>query len=428
MKIVILDGQTKKENKKWTQYVSSVAANLKKHNHEVNHFVLKDLKINHCTGCFNCWMKTPGICVFDDDSREINRAVIQADFVLWASPLLMGFPSHYLKDKMDRSIPLIHPYFEVVNGEAHHLSRYPKYPLNGLLLQGDKDEPEDDLRLVSQIFSRTMLNLKSRLTFSATTNTPVVDLVSKIENTHNLTYQKQPRFIVKELACVNSPKKLLVVNGSPRGPRGNTPVMLKKCMDGFLSSEGTQAEMLHLVQVKDKEKAVAAYRDADCVLLGFPLYTDCMPGIVKEFMESLGKVKNHKDNPAMGFLVQSGFPEAAHSRHVEQYLISFAEKMHSPYLGTLVRGGCEGVRLMPESMHRKMFSTLSKLGVELAQQGGFNQKTIRSLVSVEKYSPIFLPLFKLAIKMPFMQMYWNNQLKKNDAFDKRFDQPYLPSG
>jgi len=45
-----------------------------------------------------------------------------------------------------------------------------------------------------------------------------------------------------------------------------------------------------------------------------------MPGIVKVFIESLEPLCSREGNPDVGFIVQSGFPEAIHSRYVEKYL------------------------------------------------------------------------------------------------------------
>ncbi|MGB7435750.1 MAG: hypothetical protein WBW49_10035, partial [Candidatus Acidiferrum sp.] len=30
---------------------------------QVQIFTLREMKLAHCLGCFDCWMKTPGICV-----------------------------------------------------------------------------------------------------------------------------------------------------------------------------------------------------------------------------------------------------------------------------------------------------------------------------------------------------------------------------
>jgi len=38
-------------------------------------FPLRDMKLAHCLGCFDCWLKTPGICVEADAGREIAKAM-----------------------------------------------------------------------------------------------------------------------------------------------------------------------------------------------------------------------------------------------------------------------------------------------------------------------------------------------------------------
>ena len=424
MKIVILDGALENTPKNWSAYLNDLTLTLKENNHEVIHYILKDNDIHHCTGCFTCWMQTPGVCVFDDASREINRAVINSDFVLWASPLAMGFPTSVLKKKMDRTIPLIHPYFQIVQGETHHLPRYERYPLFGLLLQPENADTKVNISIVAQLFSRTALNIKSRLCFSVTTEESFEKTAERIENAENEHFITRPISLQVETARVGKINELTVFNGSPRGKRGNTPVMLGHLMGGFTSITGNTAEISHLYKIGDKDIFAKRFAEAECVLIGFPLYTDGMPGIVKEFIEALEPLTKRESNPPIAFLVQSGFPESTHSRYVEQYLTALAERLNSPYLGTLVRGGCEGVRLQPEKMNRKLFAALNELGRQLGTQGGFDQQTMHAFSSRERYSPLLLPLMRLAVKMPFMRLYWDIQLKKNNAFKDRFTRPY----
>ena len=218
--------------------------------------------------------------------------------------------------------------------------------------------------------------------------------------------------------------KLTVFNGSPRGKKGNTPALLKHLMHGFTSAGGNTAEIVHLHKVNEKETFAKKFKEAECVLIGFPLYTDGMPGIVKEFIEALQPFTRRESNPPIAFMVQSGFSEALHSRYVEQYLMTLADRLNSPYLGTLVRGGCEGVRLQPEKMNRKIFAALHALGQQLGEQGGFERQSAKEFCSLERISPVLVPLVKLVGKLPFMSMYWDMQLKKNDAFEDRFAKPY----
>ena len=121
--------------------------------------------------------------------------------------------------------------------------------------------------------------------------------------------------------------------------------MLEQVVKGFTANGQRTAETFHLV----RQNALDSYRDAfasaEAVLLGFPLYTDAMPAIVKAFIEALSPLRGREDNPPVGFLVQSGFPEAVHSRHLERYLAKLAGRLGSSYLGTIVKGGGEGTRL-----------------------------------------------------------------------------------
>ena len=424
MKIVILDGALENTPENWIAYLNDLVSTLRKNNHQVNHFILKNHDLHHCTGCFKCWVQTPGMCVFDDDSREINCAIINSDFVLFASPLVMGFPSSMLKKKMDRMIPLVHPYSEIVQGETHHLPRYDRYPLFGLLLQPENADTEENISIVSQIFARTALNIKSRLAFAVTTEEPAQKTAARVENLENERYDFNRDFPEQEFTRVGTLRKLTVFNGSPRGKRGNSPIILNHLMRGFTSIGGNTAEIYHLKQTKKKAEFASKFKEAECVLIGFPLYTDGMPGIVKEFIEALQPLTRGESNPPIAFMVQSGFSEALHSRYVEQYLMALAERLNSPYLGTLVRGGCEGVRLQPEKMNRKMFATLHALGQQLGEQGGFERQSVKEFCSFERISTVLVPLVKLVGKLPFMGMYWDMQLKKNNAFEDCFARPY----
>jgi hypothetical protein len=127
----------------------------------------------------------------------------------------------------------------------------------------------------------------------------------------------------------------------------------------------------------------------------------------------------------MGFLVQSGFPESAHSRFVEAYVQKLAWRLGSPYLGTIVKGGCEGVRMMPENMNRKLFLGLRVLGRGLALNGLLDHANLVQLSKPERYPAILTPVIKLLSRTPLLSFYWDKQLKDNAAYEKRFDKPYI---
>lgn len=82
-------------------------------------------KIANCTGCFGCWLKTPGICVIDDDCRAITREIARADRLVFFTPVVFGGYHPDLKAVLERSIGILTPFFRIFRGEMHHPLRTP---------------------------------------------------------------------------------------------------------------------------------------------------------------------------------------------------------------------------------------------------------------------------------------------------------------
>ena len=124
---------------------------------EVESFILRDLKIAYCLGCFECWVKTPGVCRHNDDGREIARQFIQSDLSILFTPVTFGGYSAELKKALDRIICLVLPFFMKKNGEVHHKPRYERYPrlmVVGVLPQAD----EESERIFKSLVNRNALN------------------------------------------------------------------------------------------------------------------------------------------------------------------------------------------------------------------------------------------------------------------------------
>jgi hypothetical protein len=132
-------------------------------------------------------------------------------------------------------------------------------------------------------------------------------------------------------------------------------------------------------------------------------------------------------NPALAFLVQSGFPEALHSRPLERYLKKLALRLGSPYAGTIVRGGGESLQAMPNEANKKLWAQLRTLGEQLAREGRFSEVELRAIAGIERFSALTATVVGLAFKLPIAQFYWNMQLKKNGAWERRFAAPYGPA-
>jgi NAD(P)H-dependent FMN reductase len=214
--------------------------------------------------------------------------------------------------------------------------------------------------------------------------------------------------------------KLTIFNGSPRGEGSNTKILLEHFTKGFTETEGNSYELAYLVRIKEGEQFVRLFQEAEHILLATPLYADAMPGIGKAFIESLEPLCGQKGNADIGFIVQSGFPEPIHSRYLERYLVKLSARLGCRYIGTVIRGSVEGIRAMPEFINKKLFRMFYELGKTYGETGKFDEQLVRQLAGPEKWSR-----FRFRINSALTnKIYWNPMLKKNQAFEKRFDRPY----
>jgi len=182
MKICILNGNPGSSRNGLDCYLKELSAALEAEKHSVVQFALKDLTIKYCTGCFGCWVRTPGECVVKDDSAMVCRELVRSDLALYASSVIMGFPSALLKKVNDRLIPLIHPYLAIDRGEVHHRARYDHYPQLALILKRQQDTDDEDMDIISRIYERTALNMKSSLAFVRSTDTSIGEVVNEISS------------------------------------------------------------------------------------------------------------------------------------------------------------------------------------------------------------------------------------------------------
>ncbi len=176
MIITIVDGSPDGNH---NTYPGGLAELLKKKGHDVSLFEARKLDINYCTGCWNCWWKTPGICTHKDDMPQLYISYLKSDLVIHYTPIVAGFVSSKLKTVNDRTIPLVHPYLAMVNNESHHRKRYSRYPKFGLIVDRNGADNED-LEITRDLYSRLTINLRTKLSFFATTEKTQEEIIDEI--------------------------------------------------------------------------------------------------------------------------------------------------------------------------------------------------------------------------------------------------------
>lgn len=85
---------------------------------------LRNQPDNQCIGCFTCWSKTPGVCIYDDSIRDdVFQKWLAADLVVYASPLYFYTMNATLKAFIERTLPALQPFVDEHDGRTFHAPR-----------------------------------------------------------------------------------------------------------------------------------------------------------------------------------------------------------------------------------------------------------------------------------------------------------------
>lgn len=142
----------------------------------------KTLDLKSCKGCFDCWYKTPGLCVQKDDMPVILQTIINSDLTVYITDVKVGFVGSELKKVLDKTIPFAHPYFDVSHGEIHHKSRYDDFPNMSLVLIDEKEISEPVFDIIKNWFTRMSHNYKTNVRFVIKDDSLLGGLNNEINN------------------------------------------------------------------------------------------------------------------------------------------------------------------------------------------------------------------------------------------------------
>ena len=86
---------------------------------------LRKQKVQRCTGCWSCWLKTPGACA-QHDLDIFYRAFARAKETVFFLDIRHDFLTSNMKHLLDRMIPFALPYISFEHNESRHHPRYEK--------------------------------------------------------------------------------------------------------------------------------------------------------------------------------------------------------------------------------------------------------------------------------------------------------------
>ena len=106
MKIVVLTGSPRKRGNS-AYLAAQFIKGAEEAGHSIYRFDAASSKVNGCTGCNRCGMD--GDCIFNDDFNKVRPYIIDADMIVFATPMYYFGVSTQLKAVIDR--------FYAINGK-----------------------------------------------------------------------------------------------------------------------------------------------------------------------------------------------------------------------------------------------------------------------------------------------------------------------
>ncbi len=121
-------------------------------------------------------------------------------------------------------------------------------------------------------------------------------------------------------------KKLLMLNGSPKKRKAVSDRLLGLLNEGICDRMLT--ETIYLYETEFNEALFEKICAADCIVMAQPLYVDCLPAGVIEFMEEISKYvkERSEDLPELYFILNCGFPEDSQNTAAIMILETFCRK------------------------------------------------------------------------------------------------------
>ena len=320
-----------------------------------------DMKIAHCMGCNQCWLKTPGICAIKDDYEKIIKKLVETENLWIVSDTRFGFLDYKGKRVMDRIMPMLNMTVGFRDGWMRHKLRY--HPLNiGLLYKGAADQA-----MMEDWCKRTAANIGGRsLGAIALKSTSVISSV------------------VEKTPVMSGPiEHLVIINGSPRvATFSNTDKIIRSFVKG-LEKAGITWELHSLSNRKEWDAAREAFLNHEYILLAFPLYVECIPGLMLEFLETLPTER--KQPGQLCFLLHGGMDEGNEFRFCERILQRLPAQLGCGYGGTLIRGGSFGIRTREDAVKAKIVAPYEQMGSMFAQSGNFLTPEAKKFTGPEQY-------------------------------------------
>ena len=189
---------------------------------------------------------------------------------------------------------------------------------------------------------------------------------------------------------------VVIINGSPRVKQfSNTDKIIHSFTQG-LDEAGCTYEIYTLSSRREWDAAREAFITNDKIILALPLYVECVPSLLMEWLETL---PTERQRPAeLSFILQSGFAEGCQLRCGEQFLKSLPAQLGCNYGGCLLKGSNFGIRITKGKDRDKILKPYIAMGRSYAVKGNFLTPEAKKFTGPERFPWLIRKLIMLVFR------------------------------
>lgn len=215
-------------------------------------------------------------------------------------------------------------------------------------------------------------------------------------------------------------KRCVIISASPRTNVPTTSAFISSLAETRLTAQGIAVQQIEVRKSLkgDMQTDFAAMRAADALLIIFPLYFFCVPGMLMAFLQDYAAY--HVQHGSQGTqhvytIVNCGFPEPDINSEAIRVIESFSRHIGATFeFGVGIGGGGMMEAAKDAPFMKTLFVGLDNAFASIAQGTGGDNVTL---------APRFpRRLYFMAGNMGWHQMARKNGLKKKDLYRKPYAQ------
>lgn len=216
-------------------------------------------------------------------------------------------------------------------------------------------------------------------------------------------------------------RKVIFLNGSPKNRRAVTEKFINMTKEGF--SGRVESETVYIYETELENALFEKVYRADAVVMAQPLYVDCLPARVLEFMKAYGEFAADRQPAGAGlyFIINCGFMENRQNDTAIRILKLFAGKAGFDFCGGVSVGS--GAIILTTNKKDRLDAMLKELADDLGRYEAFEEGQEKPVRKIDAAMPKFL--FKAKADKAWIDAGAKKGLSKKDLKQKYFEQTAL---